>query len=159
MSRRPRPHFKTPAAPSAARPVPPVPSDLGSAGAQSWSYLWRLDWLVEERHLHTVYRYCQLQDLLATAVAQVAADGFMVEGSTKQRRAHPAVAEIRQLATEARRTEIELGITPASASKAGVPVGVPAKSNADLLREAEEDSAADPRDALGLRVIEGGGAS
>lgn len=80
-----------------------------------------------------VTRYCRLQDLLAAAFDQVDADGFMVTGSTKQRRCHPAMAEVRALTTESRLIESELGLTPASESKAGVPVESPPSALADMI--------------------------
>ncbi|OBH66665.1 hypothetical protein A5684_06150 [Mycobacterium intracellulare] len=61
-----------------------------------------------------------MTDVMAASLTQVKRDGYMIEGSHGRMRAHHALAEIRHLATELRRTESELGITPASESKAGV---------------------------------------
>ena len=90
-----------------------------------------------------------MQDTLAAARAQVAADGMIVTGAQKQPRPHPLLAEIRALVTESRLTEIELGLTPASASKCGVPA-VPAPSPLDkhLARRRAHDEDDDPRIAL-----------
>jgi len=174
MSRRPKPHYKLPA-PLVERRTPPAPTGLGRDGKKTWAYVWKLHWIVPERHLHTVRRYCELQDLIASAVAQVEADGFMIDGSKGQRRCHPALTEIRQLATEARRTEVELALTPGSESKAGVSAAQPRSSLDDevsrrrrLVGDAEEshssmatllgafDQVAGIDNVAGLAVVEGG---
>ena len=81
------------------------------------------------------------------ALAQVDRDGLMVEGSKGQLTAHPAMAEIRLLTTELRLIEIELGLTPASEAKAGVPAVLPRKYLDDLLarRRADDHDPDDPR--------------
>jgi hypothetical protein len=51
--------------------VPTPPASLGEEGLAAWEYLWALHWLIPQRHLRIVQRYCRLQDLLAVAFAQV----------------------------------------------------------------------------------------
>jgi hypothetical protein len=48
-----------------------TPASLGEEGLAAWEYLWALHWLIPQRHLRIVQRYCRLQDLLAVAFAQV----------------------------------------------------------------------------------------
>lgn len=143
MSRRPKPHWRAQPAPADSRPIPEAPEGLGPAGQQAWEYIWKPEhhWIAAERHLLLVSRYCQVRDLLAAAIAQVRTDGFMVEGSTGRQRAHPCLAEIRALATESRRTEIELGLTPSSESKVGVTPVKPRSSLDDMFdwRRTPED--------------------
>lgn len=158
MPRRPKPQYVDRASVSTEpRTPPPAPEGLGDAGLASWDYIMRLRWVSPERHRLAVDRYCRLQDFLAAAFAELDRAGLMQLGSHKQLKCHPITVEIRQLSAELRALEVELALTPSSASKAGVPLDSPARTNADLLREEEEAAADDPRDALGLlRVIEGG---
>jgi P27 family predicted phage terminase small subunit len=107
------------------RRAPKPPPGLGADGTAAWHYLWKMHWLVPERHSRIVTRHCQLQDLLALAFAQVERDGLMTEGSSKQARTHPAMAEIRLITTEFRLMELEMGLTPAAEAKAGVPTARP----------------------------------
>jgi P27 family predicted phage terminase small subunit len=92
---------------------------LGEEGRKAWFYLWEQHWLNPRRHCRIATRYCQLQDLLAAAFAQVKRDGLMVKGSQGQLRIHPGMVEIRLLSTECRLIETELGLTPGSESRAG----------------------------------------
>jgi P27 family predicted phage terminase small subunit len=135
MSRRPKPSItRRPAPASPRRRLPTTPASLGVEGAEAWKYVWKLSWVVPARHSRIVERYCRLQDLLALAFGQVERDGMMVEGSQGQLRCHPAMAEIRMLTTECRLVEVELGLTPAAESKAGVPAELP-RSLLDDMRE------------------------
>jgi hypothetical protein len=128
-------------------------------GLAAWSYVWKCPWIHPDRHLGAVRRYAALQDVLWAAFAAVNADRIVTEGSHKQARAHPALAEIRALSTESRLLEIELGLTPASTSKAGAtrqratePDGV--RDMHPSRRRAAVDDGPDPDDPrAGLRVI------
>lgn len=165
MPRRPKSQWlgRAPAEAGAPRTPPPAPDGLGEAGRAAWDFVFRQYWISPDRHRLLVERYCMLRDLLADAHAELrrGGPGLMVLGSHKQVKFHPAMVEIRQLSAELRALEVELALTPSSASKAGVPLGDPGPTLADLDRMAEEAAAEDdPRDPLGLlRVIEGGGAS
>lgn len=158
--------------------APAAPESLRETGLAAWEYIWRQHWIDPDRHRLPVERYCRLRDLLEQAFAELERSGLMQLGSQKQLRCHPVLIEIRQLSDLARHLEVELALTPVSAAKARVPLERPAKSNADLLREAEEavDGDEDPRSSLielarrqrelddddpiaGLRVIEGGASS
>lgn len=121
MGHRPAHRIRAlPTVPPEPRPVPEPPPGLADAGKAAWTRLWSLHWIVPQRHWQTVQRYCEMTDVMAASLTQVKRDGYMIEGSHGRMRAHHALAEIRHLATELRRTESELGITPASESKAGV---------------------------------------
>lgn len=121
MGHRPAHRIRAlPTAPPEPRPLPEPPPGLGDAGQAAWKRIWALHWIVPERHWQTVQRYCEMTDVMASSLAQVRKDGYMIEGSHGRKRAHHALTEIRHLATELRRTESELGITPSSESKAGV---------------------------------------
>lgn len=69
----------------------------------------------------------------------------MTFGSHGQPRSHPAMAEIQVMSTESRLLEIELGFTPAAASKAGVPaVSAPVPFH----MQSDDDAECDPRITL-----------
>ena len=40
------------------------PKDLGAAGRDAWNYVWRHHWIVPERRMMLVERYCRTRDLL-----------------------------------------------------------------------------------------------
>lgn len=159
MSRRPKPSVTRLPPPTVRRPTPKPPASLGAEGIAAWKYLWKLHWIVPERHRRTVERYCRMQDLLAAAHAQVDRDGLMTEGSHGQLRAHPAMAEIRMLTTESRLTEVELGLTPASESKAGVPAVLPRGVLDDVMDRrrrplgAVDDDGDEDDPRFGLKVV------
>lgn len=183
MPRRPKPQYVNRTSVSAEpRTPPPAPEGLGDAGLTAWDYVMRLHWISPERHRLSVDRYCRLQDFLAAAFAELKRAGLMQLGSHKQLRCHPITVEIRQLSAELRALEVELALTPSSASKAGVPLGDPGPTLQDLDREAGQAAADDPTEQLksigllqqdwqssphvseddprsGLRLIEGGDAS
>jgi P27 family predicted phage terminase small subunit len=154
MSRRPKPMItRRPPPTSPRRRLPTPPGNLGAEGTEAWKYVWKLHWIVPARHSRIVERYCRLQDLRALALGQVERDGMMVEGSQGQLRCHPALVEVRALTTECRLIEVELGLTPAAESKAGVPVELPPSLLGAMMdhRRRDDDESDDPR--YGLRVI------
>ncbi|ORV53072.1 hypothetical protein AWC03_21330 [Mycobacterium europaeum] len=106
---------------------------MGEAGRAAWKRVWALHWVVPERHMIIVTRYCTLQDLLARALSQVENDGMTSAGSTGQRRTHPLLVEVRLLSTECRLIESELGLTPASESRAGATKELPRQHLDDLI--------------------------
>jgi hypothetical protein len=57
---------------------------------------------ITTRHLGLAERYCALKDIVALILRQIHADGIIVEGSQQQRRHHPALAALKNLATELR---------------------------------------------------------
>lgn len=126
MSRRPRPLFSKDPGRFANVPrqqTPEPTEDLGAAGRDAWNYVWRHHWIVPERRMTLVERYCRTQ-----AFATVAAGGLMSVGSHGQQRAHPCMAAIRLMSTESRLMEIELGLTPVAESRAAIPKGLPTRS-------------------------------
>lgn len=147
MGRMPKPHYRS--APRVAGPPPETPENLGDAGLEAWRFIWSHSWVVPARHRLLVERYCRLRDLLQTALDQVAADGLMVEGSRGQRRVHPATVEVRALSHECRLIEGELGLSPASEARAGVPAqptpGALEAAMASGGRPDDDDDDDDPR--------------
>lgn len=173
MPRRPKSQWlgRAPADAGVRRTPPPAPEWLGEPGRSAWEYIWGQYWVSPERHRLSVERYCRITDLAADAHAELKRAGLMQLGSAKQLRCHPVMVEIRQLSAELRALEIELALTPSSASKAGVPLGDPGPTLEDLDREAAAAATADddfrswlrsPEELddddpiAGLRVIEGG---
>jgi phage terminase small subunit len=157
MSRRPKPHWEIPEAAAPRRRTPRAPAGLGTEGLAAWSYVWKCPWIHPDRHLHAVRRYSHLQDILARAIAAAGADEIIVSGSRGQGRVNPALAEVRLLSAECRLLEVELGLTPAAASKAGAtrtrtapPDGVRDDPRRKGFDDPSDDSD-DPR--VGLRVI------
>lgn len=100
------------------------------------------------RNLKIVTRYCQLQDVLAAALDQLARDGFMVEGSHKQLRCHPALVEIRAISNELRLIEVETGCTPEAAAKSVVAPELPRTELDEQLSQRRSAKDDDPRIAL-----------
>jgi P27 family predicted phage terminase small subunit len=93
---------------------PVVPGTLGAAGRELWARIagdvpegWRLD----ERELRALEAACRCADDVAELEAAVERDGFTVEGSQGQPRAHPALDLIVRLrgleASLLRRLELE----------------------------------------------------
>ncbi len=77
---------------------------------------------------------------------QVKSDGFMVSGSRGQQRCHQAMVEVRAISTEMRLIEAELGMTPASESRAAVPA-IPTFTRLEAMRlerESHQDFRRDP---------------
>jgi P27 family predicted phage terminase small subunit len=135
--------------------TPEPPKDLGAAGRAAWNYVWRHRWIVPERHMMLVERYCRTRDLLQQAIATVAAEGLMSVGSHGQQRAHPCMAAIRLMSTESRLMELELGLTPVAESRAGIPKELPTLSIDEqiqrrraYLQPVDDDDYGDPRSQL-----------
>lgn len=122
MSRRPNPK----AADDAPRPVPAPPTGLGDDGLAAWNWVWspQHTWITT-RHLGLVQRYCRLRDVLASTFAQLNADGISVTGSRNQERVNSLLPQVKNLSTELRLCEIELGLTPASEAKTAAPTPAP----------------------------------
>lgn len=158
MSRRTKPQTRLLPELTVMRPTPEPPSGLGEAGLDAWKFIWLHSWIIPERHRLLVVRYCRTQDLLNLAYAELERAGLMQLGSHKQLRAHPVMCEIRALSVECRLMEIEMGLTPASEAKAGVPQQLPRNTLDDqiaarrkLLGGDDECDRDDPR--RGLRPV------
>ncbi|MGV0041295.1 P27 family phage terminase small subunit [Mycobacterium colombiense] len=119
MSRRPNPNSNPTAQP---RPVPAAPAGLGAEGMAAWNWVWSPEhtWITK-RHLGLAERYCRVRDVLALTFAQIQEEGISVTGSQKQTRSNPLLPQVKNLSTELRLCEIELGLTPASESKTTAP--------------------------------------
>jgi P27 family predicted phage terminase small subunit len=81
--------------------------------------------LVERRVLsaadvHALERFCEAQADIADAREAIARDGAYVTNRLDELKRHPAFATLREATAESRRWAAELGITPASRSRAGV---------------------------------------
>lgn len=133
MSRRPNPTNRVP---TAKRPLPKPPAGLGADGLAAWTWVWSPDHVwITVRHLGLAERYCRLRDVLAQLFAQLNADGVSVAGSRNQERVSSLLPQVKNLSTELRLCEIELGLTPASESKTAptpAPTATPApRANTD----------------------------
>ncbi|CPR11956.1 Phage terminase, small subunit [Mycobacterium bohemicum DSM 44277] len=123
MSRRPSPNREAPRGKTRRAPV--APAGLGADGLAAWKWVWAPShpWITE-RHRGLVERYCRLRDVADGLFRQIDTDGIMSTGSQKQLRTNPALAQLKNLSTELRLCETELGLTPAAESKtAPTPAG------------------------------------
>jgi P27 family predicted phage terminase small subunit len=76
---------------------------------------------ITTRHLGLVERYCRLRDVVALTFQQLGEDGVLVAGSTGQTRSSTLLPQLKNLSTELRLCETELGLTPAAESKTAAP--------------------------------------
>lgn len=120
MSRRPNPNRD--ARRDQTRPIPAPPAGLGADGSAAWNWVWdpAHTWITP-RHSGLVERYCRLRDVVARIFAQLGDDGVMVTGSTKQTRSNTLLPQLKNLSTELRLCETELGLTPAAESRTAAP--------------------------------------
>src|SRR5262249_20642746 len=78
--------------------VPPAPATLGDSGRAAWDELWTQGqaWLCAPDRVVLTW-LCEGFDERDAMRAQIAQDGYMIEGSTGRERVHPLVAQIRAL--------------------------------------------------------------
>ena len=124
MGRRPTPNRDTHR--DETRPIPEPPAGLGADGLAAWNWVWspQHTWITS-RHLGLVERYCQLRDVAALTLKHIREHGIMATGSQKQERTNPALIQLKNLATELRLCETEMGLTPAAESKTVAPGPAP----------------------------------
>jgi P27 family predicted phage terminase small subunit len=107
----------------AIRTVPQPPKAMSVEAKAEWRRVMPV--LVERRVLsaadmHAVERFCEAASDIKNARAAIAKDGAYVENRLGEIKRHPAFATLREAAGESRRWSAELGLTPASRSRAGV---------------------------------------
>lgn len=106
----------------AVRKVPPVPKDMTDEAKKEWRRVMPV--LVERRVLsqadiHAVERFCEATGDIRIARAAIDRDGAYVENRLGELKRHPAFATLREATAESRRWAAELGLSPASRSRAG----------------------------------------
>lgn len=104
------------------RKVPTPPKDMTGEAKKEWRRVMPV--LVERRVLSgadiaAVERYCEATGDISIARAAIALDGAYVPNRLGELKRHPAFATLRESTAEARRWAAELGLTPASRSRAG----------------------------------------
>jgi P27 family predicted phage terminase small subunit len=107
----------------AIRDVPKPPKHFTDAAKKEWRRVAPV--LVERRvlsagDLHALERFCEAASDIVDARAAIAADGAYVLNRLDEKKRHPAFATLREATAESRRWSAELGLTPASRSRAGV---------------------------------------
>jgi P27 family predicted phage terminase small subunit len=107
----------------AIRTVPVPPKHYGPVARAAWRKIAPV--LVERRVLsaadvHALERFCEAQGDIADAREAIGRDGGYLENRLGEIKRHPAYATLREATAESRRWAAELGITPASRSRAGV---------------------------------------
>jgi len=73
---------------------PAPPRGLGARSRAFWRAI-QTDYVLDRAEVELLREACRTIDAIDRLDAQVAADGEMVEGSTGQRRLHPAITEAR----------------------------------------------------------------
>jgi P27 family predicted phage terminase small subunit len=106
----------------AIRTVPQPPKAMSADAKNEWRRI--LPALVARRVLcaadmHAVERFCEAAADIKDARAAIAKDGAYVENRLGEIKRHPAFATLREATGESRRWSAELGLTPASRSRAG----------------------------------------
>lgn len=106
----------------AIRTVPQPPKKMSAEAKIEWRRVMPV--LVERRVLspadmHAVERFCEAAADIKDARAAIAKDGAYVENRLGEIKRHPAYATLREATAESRRWSAELGLTPASRSRAG----------------------------------------
>lgn len=110
--------------------VPEPPDDLERAGREVWRVAWTLP-RVEASDASSVERLCRLEDEAARLRALVAAAGEILhepivapKGDVVGERlvTHPAIGALRRIGKEARELCAELGLSPTSRWRLGMPV-------------------------------------
>lgn len=106
----------------AVRKVPPAPKDMTDEAKKEWRRVMPV--LVERRVLsqadiHAVERFCEATGDIRIARAAIDRDGAYVENRLGELKRHPAFATLREATAESRRWAAELGLSPASRSRAG----------------------------------------
>ena len=95
--------------------APPAPAHLGEVGRAAWSALWDLgsagayapaaDAFIIDRYATQVQRRAELLEVIKR-------EGYLAEGSQGQQVLHPAARMLRDVESDMRRDEKELGLTP-----------------------------------------------
>lgn len=106
----------------AIRKVPVPPKTMSAEAKAEWRRVMPI--LVERRvlsaaDLHAVERFCEAAGDIVAAREAIARDGAYVENRLGELKRHPAFATLREATAESRRWAAELGLTPASRSRAG----------------------------------------
>lgn len=106
----------------AIRTVPQPPRAMSQDAKAEWRRVMPV--LVERRVLsgadmHAVERFCEAAADIKDARTAIAKDGAYVENRLGEIKRHPAFATLREATAESRRWSAELGLTPASRSRAG----------------------------------------
>lgn len=104
------------------RKVPSAPKDMSAEAKAEWRRVMPV--LVERRVLSKAdiaacERYCEATGDVTIARARIKLDGDYLTNSRGELKRHPAFVTVRESAAEARRWAAELGLTPASRSRAG----------------------------------------
>lgn len=102
--------------------VPSAPKDMTTDAKKEWRRVMPV--LVERRvlsaaDLAAVERYCDATGDVAIARARIRKDGDYIANRLGELKRHPAFTTLREATAEARRWAAELGLTPASRSRAG----------------------------------------
>lgn len=100
--------------------APPAPSWLPDEAKAEWRRLWpglKARRTVTREDLPVVEAYCLAVGTVRRSQALIAAEGEMIATDAGPRR-HPAFQTLFQALTESRRLAAELGLTPASRTKA-----------------------------------------
>lgn len=106
----------------AVRKVPGPPKDMSVEAKKEWRRV--LPALCERgvlspADMHAVERFCEASGDIAIARAAIAKDGAYVPNRLGELKRHPGFATLREATAESRRWSAELGLTPASRSRAG----------------------------------------
>lgn len=102
------------------------PKDMSAEAKKEWRRVMPV--LVERRVLSdadiaAVERYCDATGDIAIARARIRQDGDYIPNRLGELKRHPAFTTLREATAEARRWAAELGLTPASRSRAGTHKG------------------------------------
>ncbi|WOC15404.1 phage terminase small subunit P27 family [Pseudochrobactrum sp. MP213Fo] len=108
------------------RKVPQPPKEMSADAKKEWRRVMPV--LVERRvlsdaDLAAVERYCDATGDIAIARARIRLDGDYIPNRLGELKRHPAFTTLREATAEARRWAAELGLTPASRSRAGTHEG------------------------------------
>ena len=96
-----------------------VPKGLGKAGKSRWSQwveTFRLDKMLEQRHLDSLEMYCRAWDRMEECEALAKKDGEYITSESGAMSRHPALIEAHACRESIRRYIIEFGGTPSSAT-------------------------------------------
>ena len=100
--------------------IPPTPDTLGDSGRVAWSMLWTEGqaWLCSPDTVIMTW-LCEAFDERDAIRAQIAQDGYMIEGSTGQQRCHPLVPQLRALEQQMTRWLASCGFDPSARARLG----------------------------------------
>lgn len=99
---------------------PPVPTTLGDSGRSAWGRLWDhgRPWLLPSDS-EVLTWLSEAYDERDAVRAQIAQDGYMVEGSKGQMRPHPLLAQLRALEQQMTRWLAACGFDPSARARLG----------------------------------------